>query len=86
MDSPLDLVTVARPEDDWQIWTLADLLGRPVGHITKHAGPRFIIEPDPRMRSAMIDVAPGPYASLDEALTEIETRTSLVCRHASGEK
>ena len=78
-------VTVARAEGDRQTWTLTDLLGRPVGQITRHAGPRFIIEPDPRMRSTMIDVAPGPYASLDEALTEIETRTSMVCRHASGE-
>ena len=77
-------ITVARAAGEWQTWTLTDLLGRPVGHITKHAGPRFVIEPDARMYSAMIKVAPGPYASLDEALAEIE-KHFFVCRRAPEE-
>jgi hypothetical protein len=80
-------VTVTRAEDDGQTWTLTDLLGRPIGRITKRApsypGQRFLIEPNERARPLMTKVDPGPYASLDEALTEIEKHTSMVCRRAS---
>jgi hypothetical protein len=75
-------VVVTRAENGWQVWDLTDLLGRPMGRITKHPGPRFIIEPNERLRSVTETVAPGPYASLDEALTEIEKHSSLVCRCA----
>ena len=68
----------------WNVWVLADLLKRPVGRITKSAGPRFVIEPDARMYSAMSKVPPGPYASLDEALAAIEKYTHMVCRRAPG--
>jgi hypothetical protein len=30
-------VMVTRPEDDWQTWTLTDLLGLPMGRITRPA-------------------------------------------------
>jgi hypothetical protein len=75
-------VTVTRA--DWNVWNLTDLLGRPMGRITKHAGPRFVFEADERMRSAMRKVAPGPYASLDEALTAIEKQTHMACRRVPG--
>ena len=73
-------VTVTRAAGDWMTWTLTDLLGRPMGRIRKHPGPRFIIEPNDRLRSFMLNVDPGPHASLEEALAAIEKRSNLVCR------
>ena len=69
---------------DWNVWNLADLLGRPVGRITKHVGHRFVFEADERMRSTMLKVGSGPYASLDEALIEIEKQTSLAAQAHFG--
>ena len=48
-------VIVTRAKDDWQTWTLADLLGRPVGRI-QGAGQRFVIQSDERVRSMMAGV------------------------------
>ena len=74
-------MTVTRAEDDGQTWTLTDLLGRPVGRI-QGAGQRFVVQSDERVRPMMAGVRWGPYASLDEALTEIENRSPFICRRA----
>ena len=54
----------------WNIWALADLLGRPLGRIVEHPGKHFIIEPTERGRELLPDAKPGPHQSLDDALTE----------------
>ncbi len=78
-------ITVTRAKGDGRTWTLTDLLGRPVGRITKHPSHQFIIELDKRMRPVMAKVTPGPHPSLDAALTEIEKHTHGVCRRAPDE-
>ena len=78
-------VTVTRAADDRTAWTLADLLGRPMGRITRHPSHQFIIELDERVRSVMTKVTPGPHPSLDAALAEIEKHTHGVCRRAPEE-
>lgn len=77
-------VTVTRAKDDPQTWTLADLLGRPVGYITG-AGRRFVIEPDERARASLTGLKWGPYPSLNEALAAIEKHTHGACRRAPEE-
>jgi hypothetical protein len=78
-------ITVTRAADDRLAWDLTDLLGRPVGRITG-AGHRFVIEPGERAQSSMAGLKAGPYASLDEALTAIETHTRGACRCAPEER
>ena len=78
-------VTVTQVRDDGTAWDLTDLLGRPVGRITKHPSHQFIIELNDRMRPVMTKVTPGPHPSLDAALAEIEKSTHGVCRLAPKE-
>jgi hypothetical protein len=66
-------------------WSLADLLGRPLGRIIlQEPGKRFIIEPDERGRELMARVNCGAHASLNEALTEIANHTHGTCQLAKG--
>jgi hypothetical protein len=51
-------------------WSLEDLLGRPM--VTIHPAGQAV--------QTMRGLSPGPYASLDTALAEIETYTRGVCR------
>jgi hypothetical protein len=60
-------------------WSLEDLLGRSMGRIKEDPPNRFTIHPDGQALETMADLNPGPYASLDAALTEIETHTRGVC-------
>ena len=66
-------------------WTLTDLLGRPLGHITEEAGEQFFIDPNERGHILMSKANLGPHASLDAALTEIEKHTHGVCHCAREE-
>jgi len=79
-------VVVTRAPDGEMAWDLTDLLGRPLGRVTEEPGPRFFIDPNRRGRALMARFAPGPHASLDEALTEIEKHTHGVCHRAREEK
>jgi hypothetical protein len=81
------IVTRAAKRDVWgrNTWTLADLLGRPVGRIREERGPQFFIDPNERGHSLMPRASPGPHASLEEALTEIEKHTHGVCHCAREE-
>ena len=78
------IVTPATERPPWvrNAWTLADLLGRPVGRIREERGPQFFIDPDGRRRDLMAKLSTGPHASLDAALKEIEKCTHGVCRLA----
>jgi hypothetical protein len=78
-------ITVTRAFSFQRAWTLTDLLGRPLGHITEEPGQQFFIDPNPHGRDLMPRLAPGPHPSLDAALTEIEKRTHGICHHAPEE-
>ena len=66
-------------EAEMDVWALTDLLGRPMGSITKASERRFVIEP----AGGAVETSAGmarSHASLDDALAEIETHTRGVCR------
>jgi len=44
-------ITVTRTTSN--VWSLVDLLGRPLGHIVKRPGERFLIEPNERGQKAL---------------------------------
>lgn len=71
-------VTVKRASENE--WSMVDLLGRSMGQIREDPPKHFTIHPDGQAMETMADLKPGPYASLDEALSEIETHTRGVCR------
>ena len=74
-----------RPPGVRTVWDLTDLLGRSLGQITEASGQQFFIDPNARGRILMPRLAPGPHASLDAALAEIEKRTHGVCHRAPEE-
>ena len=78
-------ITVTRAADNPKAWTLTDLLGRPLGRITKHPSGSFIIEPSWGGLDLMANVNRGAHASLDEALSAIEKCTHGSCQRAPGE-
>ena len=61
-------------------WSLEDLLGRPMGTVEEHPPKHFTSHPAGQAIETMRGLSPGPYASLDSALAEIETYTRGVCR------
>lgn len=61
-------------------WSLIDLLGRDVGTIDEKAQGEFRIEPGDRVADNMKAMKLGPYETLDEALSAIETFTRSTCR------
>ena len=61
-------------------WSLIDLLGRDVGIVEKKAPEEFRIQPGERVADNMKAMKLGPYATLDEALSAIETFTRSTCR------
>ena len=76
-------VTVT-PTSEGTEWNLIDLLGRSMGRITEHPPKHFTIHPDGQALETMEGMNPGPFATLDAALTEIETHTRGVCRLEEG--
>ena len=79
------LDVVVTPSDDESTWSLVDLLGRSLGHITQHAPDRMTIHPDGQALETMAGIKPGPFATLDDALAEIERHTRGVCRRKTGQ-
>ena len=69
-----------KPVSSGNEWSLEDLLGRSMGQIKEDPPKHFTIHPDGQALETMADLRPGPYASLDAALSEIETHTRGVCR------
>jgi hypothetical protein len=76
-------ITVKRA-DHGNEWSLEDLLGRCMGRIIEDPPKHFTIHPDGGAVETMAALKQGPYASLDAALTEIETHTRGVCRMDEG--
>jgi hypothetical protein len=72
-------ITVTRAAHCRNAWTLADLLGRPMGRITHARGPGFIIDPDERAQVIMANVPLGPFASFEDALSAIEKHLQGIC-------
>ncbi len=60
-------------------WTLTDLLGRSLGTIDG-AGETFTIHAKGFALETMDGISTGPFASLDDALAEIEKQTRGACR------
>jgi hypothetical protein len=79
------LDVIVTPSDDRKAWNLADLLGRSMGSVVETSAADFMIEPDGQALETMAGIERGPYASLDEALAEIEKHTRGVCRRNPGE-
>ena len=75
-------VIVTRAAYCRKAWTLADLLGRPIGRIVEARGPGFTIFPAERAHYVMGEIPFGPFASLADALRAVEKRTHGVCRCA----
>lgn len=69
-----------KPAREGNEWSLEDLLGRSMGRITEDLSKHFTIHPDGQATETMASLNRGPHASLDAALTEIETHTRGVCR------
>jgi len=55
-----------------------------MGRITEDPPKHFTIYPEGQATETMAGLGPGPYASLDSALSEIETHTRGVCRLDEG--
>jgi hypothetical protein len=80
----VDVTVIA--EQGSAVWRLTDLLGRPMGNIREDSTHCFTIYPEGRAFETMAGIPCGPYASLDAALAEIETRTPGVCHRSTGEE
>ncbi len=63
-------------------WILSDLLRRPVGQIDQIWDAEFVIRPS--QDSRLSGIKSGPYASLDAALSAIETHTRGQCQLSGG--
>ena len=61
-------------------WALTDLLGRPMGQVEADASGQFTISPAGGAIDTMAEMNKGPFASLDQALAEIEKHTRGHCR------
>jgi hypothetical protein len=79
------LDVIVTPSKDRKAWNLADLLGRSMGCVEETSATEFSIQPDGHALETMAGIERGPYASLDEALAEIEKHTRGVCRRNPGE-
>jgi hypothetical protein len=79
------LDVIVTPSNDRKAWNLADLLGRSMGCVEEISATEFSIQPDGHALETMAGIERGPYASLDEALAEIEKHTRGVCRRNPGE-
>jgi hypothetical protein len=78
----MDLIVARMAEADG--WSLTDLLGRSMGSVIGEAGRALMIQPAGHAIETMRGIRLGPYASLDEALAEIERHTRGVCRRDAG--
>ena len=67
-------------------WDLSDLLGRDAGHVELALSGSFRVIPSGRGLGTMATLSPGPYCSLDAALSAIETHTRGMCRREPEER
>lgn len=81
----MNLDLIVTPLDDGAVWALEDLLGRSMGRIASTSAGAFTIHPDGPALDVMAEISAGPYASLDDALAEIEKHTRGTCRRPPGQ-
>lgn len=74
----MDVVVI--PSERTRVWRLRDRLGRELGEIGCGSQDRFLIYPSPD--SGLASVALRPFASLDEAMTEIACHMKGACSQA----
>jgi hypothetical protein len=79
------LDAIVTPTADGKVWSLTDLLGRSMGRIVETSIKEFTIHPAGHALETMAGLEHGPFASLDDALAEIEKHTRGVCRRNPGE-
>jgi hypothetical protein len=79
----VDLI-VTRTEDD-TVWALTDLLDRDIGSIVEAPSNVFTIHVVATNRDLLVGLKLGPYSSLDNALSAIETHTRGSCRRMFAE-
>jgi hypothetical protein len=60
-------------------WTLADLVGRYVCHIERDVGGVVRVVVGEQAVATSVNLLPGPYASLEAALAEIEQHIQGTC-------
>jgi hypothetical protein len=65
-------------------WTMIDLLGRSMGQIIQ-SGSTLSIEPAGHAVETMQSMKRGPFATLNDALLEIETHTRGTCQLAEAD-
>lgn len=65
---------------DQAAWLLTDLLGREMGEVVEEPDGGFRIQPAGQALKTMEAMKRGPFATLDDALAEIERFTRSVCR------
>ncbi len=75
---PVDVIVVRSASGT--VWTLTDLLGRPMGQVETGETGLFTVAPAGGAIDTMADMNKGPFASLDLALAEIEKHTRGSCR------
>ena len=76
---------IVTPTADGTVWSLTDLLGRPMGHIVETSIKQFTIHPAGHALETIAGIEHGSFASLDDALAEIEKHTRGVCRRNPGD-
>ncbi|PZO01416.1 MAG: hypothetical protein DCF30_07380 [Hyphomicrobiales bacterium] len=78
MEPALDIDVTPQPEE--AAWLLTDLLGRSMGRVAEEPAGEFRIEPAGQALQTMESMKRGPFATLDDALAEIERFTRGTCR------
>ena len=83
LEGRLDVIVT--PIGNSKAWSLTDLLGRTMDRIAETSALPSTIHPDGHALETMVGIQHGPFASLDDALAEIEKHTRGVCRRNPGE-
>ena len=63
-------------------WVLNNLLGRKLGEIQQAPGEGFVLVPV--LDTALTGIPPGPYASLEAAMSAVEKHTRGPCRFSGS--
>ena len=68
------------PTAESKTWQLTDLLGRSMGAIVENSPKAFAIHPSGPAVATLVGIPCAGYATLDDALAQIERHTRGQCR------